>query len=153
SRGTTMKSRVLLGGALAALLGWGRAAAALSITLDPIAPISTGQTQTFRVSKVADATGSVTFHWDFGDGTLVDSTEPETTHLYKDAGHYTVFVTATDAAMNDALATSLLTAHYPLTAAPPHNSTSIVVDGERHQVWNVNPDSNTVSVIDADGLR
>ena len=44
------------------------------------------------------------------------------------------------------------TASYPLTAKPPHNSSSIILDPEHHRVWNVNPDSDSVSVIDENTL-
>lgn len=48
-------------------------------------------------SRVAGAAGTVTFTWDFGDGSaVVQTTEPSVTHQYDNPGTYSVSVTATD---------------------------------------------------------
>ena len=140
-----------IGITLAAFLA-ARSAAALTITVAPNAPIPIGQPQTFRVVAVADAVGAVTFRWNFGDGTL---TEPapatEVTHTYSAPGHYTIIVQGAD----DEGRTSdvvVQTATYPLTPNPPSSSSSIILDTERHRLWNVNPDSDSVSIIDTDTL-
>lgn len=55
------------------------------------------QSVTF-VNQVADATGSVTFTYDFGDGTTATYADaPSVDHEYAQPGDYTVTVTATDA--------------------------------------------------------
>jgi DNA-binding beta-propeller fold protein YncE len=128
-----------------------RTAAALKISIDPAAAIPIGQTQTFR-GTVSDASGPVTFHWDFGDNASADSSIPEASHRYTDASHYTVIVTAQDPDTSTTAA-FVQTVHHPLTSTPPHNSTSILVDASRHHIWNVNPDSATVSLIDSMTLQ
>jgi YVTN family beta-propeller protein len=147
-----MKRRVATAGlALAGLLG-SIPAWALKITMDPVGPGPVGTPQTFRVAAVDEAIGDVTFRWNFGDGTVTDlASDLVATHTYQAAGHYTVIVLAMDAAARTST-TLVHTAHYPLTAQPPTHSSSIVFDAERHQVWNVNPDNDTVSVIDASAL-
>src|SRR5262249_38787537 len=89
--------------------------------------------------------------WDFGDGTASAAPSPVLTasHTYKDAGHYTVIVQATDSAAT-AGAAFVQTAHFPITAVPPHNSSSIIYDPQHHQIWNANPDADSVSVSDAE---
>jgi DNA-binding beta-propeller fold protein YncE len=123
---------------------------ALSIKMEPAAPVPMGQAQTFRVAQVLGAVGTVNLTWDFGDGTAIPAPSPALTasHTYKDAGHYTVIVQATDSAASVS-ASFVQTAHYPLTAVPPHNSSSIIYDPQHHQIWNANPDADSVSVSDA----
>ena len=140
-----------VGAALIGLLA-SRQAAALSITLAPVAPVGIGQTQTFRIANVDQAVGQVTYNWNFGDGgTTGPAADTQATHTYQAAGHYTVIVLATDDASRTS-ASFVQTVSYPLTAKPPSNSSSIIIDAERHQVWTANSDSDSVSVIDADQL-
>ena len=47
----------------------------------------------FRVENLS-ASGMATFTWDFGDGSIVESTDIEVTHAYSAAGKYTVSVVA-----------------------------------------------------------
>jgi cytochrome c peroxidase/streptogramin lyase len=148
-----MKRRIAAAGvALAGLLG-SSPAAALQITMGPPAPVLIGKAQTFKIAAVADAVGPVTFRWNFGDGTTTDpSTDTVATHTYQTAGHYTVIVQGADDAERTS-AVFVQTASYPLTDKPPSNSSSIIIDSERHRVWNVNPDSDSVSAIDSDSFR
>jgi len=127
-------------------------AAALTLTMAPTMPAPIGQAQSFKIATVTDAMGPVTFRWNFGDGTTTDpSTDTEVTHTYQTPGHYTVIVQGADDAGRTS-AVFVQTASYPLTAKPPHNSSSIIIDAERHRVWNVNPDSDSVTAIDTDTL-
>ncbi len=127
-------------------------AAALKIALAPPAAVPSGQQQAFAITT-ADAQGAVDVHWDFGDGTSADVANVlEATHVYQDVGHFPVIVKASDDTSN-AYATAVQTVHHPLTAGPPHNASSIIIDRANH-VWNVNADSDTVSVVDtASGAR
>ena len=135
-----------LGAALATFVA--HPALALKITLEPPQPAPIGTPHTFRVATVEDAVGDVTFRWNFGDGATTDFVpEKEATHTYQDVGHYTIIVLASDA-MTSTSATLTETAHHPLTKAAPRHSSSIIAVPENHQVWNVNPDSDSISVID-----
>src|SRR5579859_5226488 len=122
-----------LAGALVALLAV-RSAAALSITMEGAAPVPIGQVQTFRVAGVTDSVGPVTFTWDFGDGAspAPPSSSLTVSHTYAQAGHYTVIVQAKDS--NASVTASFVqTAHNPLMAVPPRNSSSILFDAQHHQ--------------------
>jgi len=149
-----MNVRVLSAAAmLAAGFLVSRPAAAITITMEPAKPVQIGQTQTFRIAKVDQAVGNVSITWDFGDGTTAGpGPELQATHVYKEAGNYPVIVSVEDTADTGGASFTQI-AHNPLTAAPPHNSSSIFVDEERHTVWNVNPDSDSVSVIDSRSLK
>jgi YVTN family beta-propeller protein len=129
-----------------------RAAAALTLTLAPTPPSSIGQAQTFKIAAVDGAVGPVMFRWNFGDGTVSDLTAAtEVTHSYAAPGHYTIIVQGSDDAARTS-AVAVETATYPLTASPPHNSSSIIFDAARRRIWNVNPDSDSVSAIDTDAV-
>jgi streptogramin lyase len=127
-------------------------AAALTLTLAPSTPAPVGQAQTFEVAAVDGAVGTVMLRWNFGDGSVTEpSSATEATHVYRAPGHYTVIVQASD----DEARTSAVfvqTASNPLTPTPPSNSSSIVFDPARHRVWNVNPDSDSVSALDSEQL-
>ena len=56
-------------------------------------PVCALSTVSFSNLSVVSATGSVTYDWDLGDGTLVTALNP--THAYTAAGDYTVVLTAT----------------------------------------------------------
>jgi DNA-binding beta-propeller fold protein YncE len=123
-------------------------ATALMITLNNPAPIPVGKPQTFALAGAIAAQGAVHTHWDFGDGTSGDATDFTVRHTYAEVGHYTVIVKASDA-VGSAYANVVQTVHHPLPAVAPRVSSSVVIDVRRQQVWNVNPDSGSVSVTSA----
>lgn len=137
--------------AAGALLGTS-SAWALKLTLEPRSEGNVGEAQAFHVAAVEEAVGAVSFRWNFGDGTPPEVTSELTVaHTYQTPGHYTVVVTASD----DAARTSdtlIFAAHYPLTTTPPSHSATIVFDAARKRVWNVNPDSDSVSEIDTEAM-
>ena len=122
----------------------------LTATLD-LKDGAIGVPQTFKVN-VTDAVGAVSFRWTFGDETdAVMSTDPSATHTYATIGHFNVLVNVSDDVARTS-AHEVFNAHYPLTAIPPTRSGTIAFDEKRNWVWNVNPDSGSVSVIDAQAL-
>jgi sugar lactone lactonase YvrE len=151
----SVKLAATIGGAAVGLLACNSVVAPFAITMEPMVGEPIGQAHTFRITKVEGAVGKVSFRWNFGDGTPPITTSGiEAAHTYKEVGHYTVIVRATDTATGAAAQSQFVqTAHNPLTPRPPHNSTSIFIDEEHHEVWNVNPDKGSVSVIDANKLR
>jgi PKD repeat protein len=71
-----------------------------------------------------------TYHWDFGDGVLVETTEAKVTHAYSTAGTYTVKLTVTSAKKTGGAATQEVpVADRPPTAAftPPSSPTATAV--------------------------
>lgn len=99
----------------------------------------------------SDATAP-TFSWDFGDGTVTEFTpSPTSSHSYSSPGNYTVVVTMQDGG-NRASATIEQVVHHPLATAAAVHSSTIAFDPSGDRVWNVNPDNDTLSAIDATGL-
>lgn len=106
------------------------------------APINEPSTMQAQVPGSA-----ASYSWNFGDGTSGTSTTGVIQHTYQTPGHYQVIVTATRA--DESASTSFLqTVHYPLHSTRPTHSSPIILDEGRKRVWNVNPDTNTVSAID-----
>jgi MYXO-CTERM domain-containing protein len=127
-------------------------ARALTITLDPAAPGLVGQSQSFHVAKTAEAVGQVTLSWQFGDGESAPaSPDLLVKHTYAAVGHYTVIVLASDDSTRTS-ATFIETIYAPATAKAPSNSSSIILDADKHRLWNVNADSDSVTLIDGDNL-
>ncbi|MFA3877818.1 beta-propeller fold lactonase family protein [Streptomyces sp. MMCC 100] len=67
----------------------------------PVAEVDTVDTPdltgVFSASDSSDSDGSVvSYHWDFGDGTIRTTRTPETSHTFTKAGSRTVTVTVTD---------------------------------------------------------
>jgi cytochrome c peroxidase len=119
----------------------------LACEFDPTAPTEVGQAASFSINPI-QGSGSITYTWNFGDGSPGLSTStPTTSHTYTDLGHYTV-----QAVLNDGLNTSgcaaLQTVHAPLTAEPPKTSSTIILDQTGSRLWNVNPDNDTITAID-----
>ena len=136
---------IAVGLALAGMLA-ARPSAALTIT-GKGSPAVVGQAQSFQIVASA-AVGTVKVRWNFGDGTVSDpAPASQVMHTYQSAGHYTVIVSATDDV--GVTGTSFQeTAYNQPTTIRPTNSSTMLLDDERHQIWNTNPDSDTVSVID-----
>ena len=91
------------------------------------------------------------YAWDFGDGTPLTAFKKHNTikHVYQAPGRYTVILHVRKGS-NSATAQSSHTAYLPNTQEKPGNSATIaIVDkagGNAAQIWNVNPDNDTVTV-------
>jgi YVTN family beta-propeller protein len=119
----------------------------------PAAP-TVGIPATFSVTPTS-GTGTNQIQWDFGDGTVTSfvngpSGAPfPTAHTYAAPGHYTVRVNVDEVPPSGVVTTTLkVVVHWPLAAIKPTNSSTIILDAPNHHVWVVNPDQDTVAVID-----
>ncbi len=128
---------------------WAPPAAALSASLAEKGPSIVGENASFRL-ETEGAEGVVEYRWDFGDGTRTEYTagQSEVTHAYAAPGHYPVIVVVRDE-VGFTSASFVQTVHYPVTPERPQSSSSIVYDDARSRIYVVNPDSDTVSAIDA----
>nr|MCU0870502.1 discoidin domain-containing protein [Burkholderiales bacterium] len=121
------------------------------IVVDPIAttPTTTGTTVTYTAS--ATGTG-LAYSWNFGDGSAPTAftASPTATHAYATAGAYTVTLTVRDASGATVVRTSVQRVDAPSVAAASM-STNLAVERRAAgaRLWVVNPDHDTVSVIDA----
>lgn len=111
-----------------------------------------------NVSFTARATGaSVSYRWDFGDGTPVSawSESADIVHQFAAPGAYYVTVSAVSAGGSPATHTFLQVVHLPLTAGRPVVSSNIayeVREGGPSRVWVVNQDNDSVTAFNAEGL-
>lgn len=118
------------------------------------APTERGQTSTFSAT-VSDAVGTVEYRWDFGDGTDAGEWSADLASVsydYAEPGHYPVNLLVRDDATPFAGHAFTHTVYEPLAAGTPVSSTTIVYDQARGIVCNANPDNDTVTIVDANGL-
>jgi len=118
----------------------------------PVSPVILGQSVAFVAHATVEGGGALEYRWDFGDGT------PRTewlatsgvTHAYTGAGTFIVLVQVRHATGLASTTTTLVVRLPP--AAQARHSTSIGVHPTRREVWSVNPDHGTVSVLNPDTL-
>ncbi len=140
-------------GALLAALAWAPRAQALTAEVPERKPSLVGDVATFHATAEG-TTGVTEYRWDFGDGTqtefVADQTDAE--HTYAAPGHYSIIVLVKDELGYTSVGFTH-TVHYPLLPQRPVSSTSIVYDEARKLVWCVNPDSDTITAVDAVALE
>jgi YVTN family beta-propeller protein len=130
------------------------AALRVPLSAQPLAqqPQATGNMLTLTAQ--AQGSGTLQYKWNFGDGTpeTAFSGSPDISHRYNNAGRYVVTLTVRDSSGDEVRQTYTQVVHEPLNAAMAKSSTSLVEHSTRAQLWNVNPDNNSVSVIDTSTL-
>ena len=123
-------------------------------TSDPpvLAATPTGAPATLQAGAATGA-GPFTYTWDFGDGSppAGPSSSSSTTHVYAEPGRYPVSVTTTGA-QGTTTAAAIQIVYDPPTLPAPTRSGPIVYDASGTRVFNVNPDNDTVTAIDATTL-
>lgn len=119
-------------------------------------PLSSPQASGAVVNYTASTTGGANprFKWNFGDGTpeTAFSSSASISHGFANPGRYTVVVTATDDTGATVTGTFFQAVHAPLTAKVPTVSSSIIFEDRvvgNDRVWVVNPDADSVTVLDA----
>ena len=121
-----------------------------TLTLQPIS--STAQASNIPIAYTVQSTGGSNprFRWQFGDGSpeTAPSSSSTVTHTFSRAGRYLVTVTATDDSGQRQSQQFLQLIHEPLTSTAPQHSSNIALDSQS-RLWVVNPDNNSVSVLDA----
>jgi len=80
------------------------------------------------------------------------SSDHTISHQFNQPGHYVVVVTVRDAAGNTVTQSFTQVVHNPLTASKPVQSAALAEIPSRDQLWSVNPDNNTVTVINTNTL-
>ncbi|OYY96056.1 MAG: hypothetical protein B7Y32_07575, partial [Methylophilales bacterium 16-45-7] len=112
--------------------------------------INSGNTASY---SVAASTGT-TYSWNFGDGSPDTPfiADPSISHTYTQPGVYVVTLSARDTAGTVSIRTFLQAVATSKTAKSPTNSTSITLEtrqGNPSRVWTVDPDNDSVSVLDS----
>lgn len=115
-------------------------------------PIVPGGVGTFSVTAEDPEMDPLEYRFDFGDGSDRTAWGTATTHdhAFTEAGHYKVLAQVRDSAGNTTsrLITATITSSTP--SPSPGRSTPIVIDPNTRRTWVVNPDNNSVTVLDTD---
>lgn len=125
------------------------------VALEPAKVIQRGDKAIFSVNASAgEELANIEYAWDFGDGSKLSSfsKEVKVSHTFPKPGRYPVVL---HAKLNDERASTQLTQLVvkPLTKHTPKHSATIAYNKQSNQVWNVNPDNGTVSVVDGKTLE
>ena len=132
--------------------------AIVSIATAPNEPLSVGpvvttpQTIGSMINFGVSATGgpALEYNWSFGDGSPETGFGPNASiqHNYSGPGRYIVSVTVRDPnTLEEVTLQFTQLVHRPLTANSPTSSSTIALNETLSQVWNVNPDNDTVTII------
>jgi YVTN family beta-propeller protein len=123
----------------------------LAVTPRNAAPAPSGTSVAF--SATASGGKNPRFRWNFGDGSPETSFSnvPDVNYTYPGPGRYLATVTVTDD--TDTLVTRSFyqAIHAPLTPKKPVASSAIAYEdrvSQNDRVWTVNPDNDSVSVVD-----
>ncbi len=119
-------------------------------SLSAVPLINAGATASYQTV----VSNGFTYSWNFGDGSAdtVFSATGSATHRYSNAGVYQVTVNAKDSKGLITRKTYIQTVATTKTANNPTFSSPIVVESRTSgaaRIWSVNPDNDSVSVIDA----
>jgi len=124
------------------------------LSLQPVIaePEQQGSTITYNAS--ATGSGDVQYRWNFGDGNLDTpySSSPTITHSFSRPGRYVVSLTVRDSSGDELRSTFTQVVHLPVQSALPKASGGMLEHSTESQVWNVNPDNDTVAVVDTQSL-
>lgn len=106
-------------------------------------------------ANATDADGNtLTYRWDFGDGSPKTAWIGKTaSHTYTEAGNYLVQVQVSDNNGGFVVGSQSIVVVSGTASTLPTQSGPIAVDATNRITWSVNPDNNTVTLINADNLK
>jgi hypothetical protein len=119
-------------------------------------PTTPGTEVTFNAAATDADSDSLEYRFTFGEAGAVREWDGSSTasHTYATAGHFGVKVQVRDVRAGVALSTVSQTGTVSVVPAPPAvrpaKSSPIALDAAGRRVWVVNPDNDSVSIIDAD---
>ncbi len=127
----------------------------LQISLPAPVAARTGAAVSFQASTSNGV--DTQYKWDFGDGSAETpfSTAASASHVYNRAGVFRVSVTAIDARQVQTRVSMQQTVYLPASADAPSVSSNLLWQTGANgspRLWVVNPDSNTVTVLDATSM-
>jgi len=113
-------------------------------------PVTPGSPVTITATAADPEGTALEYRFDFGDGTTPGtwSATNEVTHTYTDVGHYQATVQVRDAAARVATETTGVTALTSFVPANGTHSSHFALGPEGETLWVVNPDNDTVTVLE-----
>ncbi len=124
------------------------------IDLSVPSPVTINTAIDFK-ANATDADGNtLTYRWDFGDGSPKTAWIGKTTsHTYAETGNYLVQVQVSDNNGGFVVGSQSIVVTSGIPLELPTQSGPITVDSKNRIVWSVNPDNNTVTLVNADDLK
>ncbi|MGE0799241.1 MAG: discoidin domain-containing protein, partial [Lautropia sp.] len=140
------------GGSASATFGWTVAAVPPVVNPVPVTVATVGGSISYSAS--ATGNGALAYQWNFGDGTVPGGFvgSPNASHVYAASGVYTVTLAVRDGDGAVSYYSFLQAVAAPPVAGTPMASSNLILEprsGASARIWTVNPDTDTVSVIDA----
>ncbi|MFK7891923.1 MAG: discoidin domain-containing protein [Granulosicoccus sp.] len=125
------------------------------LNVQEISPTPMQQGSVLTLSAEATGPSPLSYSWNFGDGTADTpfSSESSAEHSYSSPGRYVLSVTVRDDNGDEVRTTFTQIVHGELTVNKAQNSSSLLELPARAQLWNTNPDNNSVSVTDTRSLQ
>ncbi len=129
-----------------AFVAMSRSATGLTITNITTTPEVSGAEVTFTAN--ASGPGQLQYSWNFGAGDTPFSTDNTAAHTFTTPGRHTITLTVRDGDGNEEQTSFVQLVYLTLTAGSPNISTGILEYVSRGEVWNVNPDNDSVTITD-----
>ncbi|MEM9775168.1 MAG: Ig-like domain-containing protein, partial [Chloroflexota bacterium] len=125
-----------------------------SVTASTVQPFEVNQAVTLFVDA-SDPDMPLEILWNFGDGTILDwsSSQSSVAHTFSAAGNYSVLVRVRDASGASSATIYNVSVAEPAPQSQPQQASQLALDDGRRQLWAVNPDNDTVTLIHADNLN
>jgi DNA-binding beta-propeller fold protein YncE len=115
-------------------------------------PILVGETAQFIIDLQGEDVRHFMFAWDYGDGSPQTefSSDLTSSHQYDTGSNFLVKLIVEYIESNKIInLTEIQVVSNPISEKLPSQSSKIIFDEANNLVWNVNPDNNSVSAIDA----
>ncbi len=126
----------------------------LSASAEGSQPFLLGNSVSFSVEGMGD--GELEYFWDFSDrSTPADwsADNEQVSHTFDNAGNYSVLVRVRDSHGQTAAAILGVSVAPPIPDQLPVSSGPMALDNQRRQLWVVNPDNDTLAILDANSLE
>jgi mono/diheme cytochrome c family protein len=134
----------------------GNASPVISAFAAAPSPTTPGSEVTLTAAATDADSDSLEYRFSFGEANAVRDWSPVATasHVYATSGHYGVKVQVRDVRTGTPLSTVSQTGTVTVAPAPPATrptkSSPIALDATNRRVWVVNPDNDSVSILNAD---
>ena len=120
------------------------------LQVDPLMTTATTSGTGITFDAIASGGTNLEYNWNFGDNTGETGFGAfgSINHTYAAAGRYVISLTVRDMDTGEEITVQFIQLiHWPLDTNPPTASSTIALNESLDQIWSVNPDNDTVTVI------